>query len=655
DPSRGIVAGLERAGHEPGFAALLEIVHGTTLVPNALIERRGARIGLIATAGFRDMLEIGREPRYDPFDLDLEKPAPLVARELCVEVVERIRADGVVLTALDVASVVAAGCALVRAGCTAVAVVLMHAFRNPAHELAIAEILGRVAPGLDVSLSHRVNPEIGEYARASTTTANAYVRPIVRRYVAALVDRLRAGGFGGELRLMQSNGAAATPATAVEFPVRLVESGTSAGALAAAAQGRRLGFAQLVSFDMGGTTAKICIVRNGEPVRTTELEVARLARFKKGSGLPLRIAAIEMLEIGAGGGSIAELDAMGLLQVGPQSAGAEPGPACYGRGGTLPTVTDADLVLGYLDPDHFLGGEMRLSREAAIAAIDAAIAGPLGLDVMAAAAGIRAAVDARMATAIRLHTIERGGDPRNHVLFAFGGAGPVHAYELARRVGMSRFVCPPHAGVASAVGLIAARPMAEAIRSHTLRLGRGDSDAVLRLLATLEDEALAELDHLPLNRLALERNRFAEMCYAGQGHRITVRVPDEAVSFEARLRESFEAAYRAINGRDLGSRPVEAMTWRVTLAAVGVEPDSDPADGRHALVPAGAKGRRRVYFAELDGMAECEVWDRIAMRPGQRLDGPVVVEERESTTVVGPSGRLTVDESSNLVIDIERR
>ncbi len=650
DASRGIVGGLERVTSAAELGALRELVHGSTLVPNALIERKGVATGLLTTAGFRDILEIGREPRYDPFDLQLDKPAPLVRRALRLQVKERIGADGIVVVPLEEAGAREAARRLRDAGCQAIAVVLMHAFRNPVHEQRLAAIMAEECPDIDVSLSSVVSPEIGEYVRTSTTVANAYVQPVVRHYVRNLVETLRRRGFRGAVVMMQSNGAAVTPEVAAETPVQLIESGTAAGALAAAAHGRRCGELDLVSFDMGGTTAKICVVRDGSPTKAAEVEVARLARFKRGSGLPLRVPVVEMLEIGCGGGSIARVDRLGLLQVGPESAGADPGPACYGRGGARPTVTDADLLLGHLNPEYFLGGEMALSMPAATAAVAAEVARPLDVDPVAAAIGIADLIDSNMATALRLHVIERGGDPRRFALYAFGGAGPVHACEVARRVGIVRVICPPAAGVASAIGLLTARPAAVVSRSRHVRLDRLDGAAFAAFLEELEIEARRQVARMTSTG-TVRVLKVAEMCYAGQGFHLPVAVPQSAAGTLAdALGTAFEAAYLAAYGQILSGLPVEVSTWRVTA-----EVETPPAESGFfaTLRTPGSprRGRRRAYFARAGGFVECDVLDRYRLDPGFAVAGPAIIEERESTAVVGPGWSARVDEHSSLVLE----
>ncbi|HLH74099.1 MAG TPA: hydantoinase/oxoprolinase family protein, partial [Chloroflexota bacterium] len=458
DPSVGVLRAIAQSLEAAGVSAeaLRNVIHGTTLVTNAIIQRSGARTALLTTRGFKDVLDIAREHRYDMYDLLLEQPRPLVAREDRFEVDERIFADGTVYRPIDLATVDAALDEIERREIHAVAVVFLHAFRNPLHEKLVAERIADRAPKLRVSLSSEVAGEIREYERTSTTVANAYVQEMLDRYLADLEAELTRIHFGGRLFLMLSNGGIATAEAAARFPVRLIESGPAAGALAAAYLGQQSGWPDLLSFDMGGTTAKACLIENGKPFTTNEFEVDRVYRFKPGSGLPIKAPAIDLIEIGAGGGSIARIDRFGLIKVGPESAGAAPGPACYGLGGELPTVTDADLVLGYLDPDFFLGGQLKLDRAAAEQAIRRHIAEPIHKSVTEAAWAIHQTVNENMASAARMHAVERGKDVRRFPLFAFGGAGPVHAYQVASILRLRQIIAPFAAGVGSTIGFLVA-------------------------------------------------------------------------------------------------------------------------------------------------------------------------------------------------------
>ena len=627
------------------------VIHGTTLVTNALIERKGAKTALIATRGFRDAIEIRHEGRYDLYDLFLEMPPPLAPRRLRFEVDERILADGTMHEPLDTSSLPAIVATMRAQGVEAVGVSLLHSYRNPAHEHALGDALAVLAPELVVSLSAEVVPEIREYERTSTTLANVYVRPLVQTYLRRLDERLRALGMrDASLFIMLSSGGTATVETAQRYPIRLIESGPAAGALAAAQYGALTGRPNLFSFDMGGTTAKACIIENGEPLVSADFEVARVYRFKRGSGLPVRVPVIEMIEIGAGGGSIARADNLGLLKVGPDSAGAQPGPACYGRGGTAPTVTDADLLLGYLDPTFFLGGKMRLDKEAARRAV-ARVGERLGLSVIDAAWGIHQVVNENMAGAARIHAVERGKDPRAYPLFAFGGAGPVHAYRVAKILDVPELVVPLGAGVTSALGFLVAPLAFDYVRSFFSPLRDLDFNHVNSLLEAMEEEGKATLTAAGVAPEQIIYRRTAEMRYRNQGHEVPVPLPDGTLSAELLpdLEAAFEDVYRRLYGRVAEGVPLEVLNWRVV--ASGPRPEINlaaevvgAADAARAI-----KGSREIYLPEEDGFAPVPVYDRYALVPGAAFAGPAVIEERESTTIIG-GGTVTVDPYRNLIV-----
>jgi 5-oxoprolinase (ATP-hydrolysing) len=466
DPAESALIGLDELTKAAGIGLgeIAEIVHGTTLVTNAIIERRGAKLGLITTEGFRDILEMGTEQRYDIYDLFLGFPEPLVPRHRRLEVRERLDYKGNVVTALDEAQVRAVLDQLVSEGVAAIAVCFLHAYANDRHERRVAEIVRELHPQLSVSLSSDVVAELGEYQRCVTTCANAYVQPLMARYVERLERDLRARGFRGDLRLMHSAGGLVSPETASTVPIRLLESGPAGGGLATALFGGLAGKPDVISFDMGGTTAKACLIENGRTEVAPMMEAARVHRFKRGSGLPIKAPVIDMIEIGAGGGSIARIDEVGLLRVGPHSAGADPGPACYGNGGSEPTVTDANLALGFYDPAFFLGGRMKLDVEAARTALEK-IAEPLGLSIEAAAEGVHAVVTEAMAAAARVHLVEKGKDPRSYAMVGFGGAGPAFAAGVARALGVREVIVPPASGAASALGFLTAPLSFETARS----------------------------------------------------------------------------------------------------------------------------------------------------------------------------------------------
>jgi N-methylhydantoinase A len=651
DPSEAVEVGLRPLLEAGAIArgARGTLVHGTTLVTNALIERKGPLTALLTTAGFRDAVEIGREHRFDLYDLDLEAPRPLIPRYLRFDVPERVAADGTVLQPLDEAYVRRLAAELRAKGVRAAAVCYLHGFRYPQHERRTAEIFAEVAPEIRVSLGADVAPEIREYPRMSTTAANVYVQERVETYLRGLLRRLDELGATCEVFVMLSSGGIATVETATRFPVRLLESGPAAGALAAAYLGGRAGVKDLLSFDMGGTTAKLCAVVGGRPLKVHEFEVDRVYRFRRGSGLPVKIPVIDMIEIGAGGGSIARASALGTLKVGPDSAGAEPGPACYGRGGQEPTVTDADLVLGYLNPSYFLGGRMRLDVEAARRAL-ARVALPLGLSLEEAAWGIHQIVNENMANAARAHLAERGADPRRMPLFAFGGAGPVHAYHLATILRSPAVIVPLGAGVGSTIGLLAAPLAFDFARSAYGRLDALDWAQVNALLDEMaaEGRALLTRSGAPPDAITIERT--AEMRYVGQGHEVAVPLPAGRLGAgrAPAIAEAFRRAYTALYGRPGPDVPLEVMHWRVTCS--GPSPDVDPVAPR-AAAGAAHTGQRPAYFPEAGGFVPTPVFDRYALTPGAVVRGPAIVEERESTLVVGPRGRARVDARLNIIVE----
>ncbi|MFQ5899484.1 MAG: hydantoinase/oxoprolinase family protein [Candidatus Methylomirabilia bacterium] len=661
DPAQGVEAGiarlLEQAGVRP--QTVRTVIHGTTLATNALIERKGAKTALLTTKGFRDVLEIGREGRYDMYDLFIDPPPPLVPRRLRREVTERVLADGSILEPLDGAEARRIVRELLAEGVEALAISLLHAYQNPAHELRLAAIVRETDSTLPVSCSSEVVPEIREYDRTSTTVANVYVIPLVSRYLETLERKFGELGISGRFFVMLSSGGVATPDTAKRVPVRLVESGPAAGALAAARAARLAGEPRLLSFDMGGTTAKACVIDSGEPLVAREFEVARADRFKKGSGLPIRVPVIELIEIGAGGGSIARVDRLGLLKVGPESAGADPGPACYGLGGREPTVTDADLLLGYLDPEFFLGGRMPLDREAAIRAIRESIAAPLSLDLVQAAWGIHRVVNESMAAAARIHGIERGKDLRAYPLFAFGGAGPVHCWQVARILKVPRVLIPFGAGAVSAFGLLTAPPAFDFVRTVPQRLDRANWERLNELYEEMEQEGRAIVAAAGIEQSRLALGRTAEMRYLGQGHEVEVDVPLGRLGAESlpRLTENFEAAYRALYHRTPRGVVIEALNWRLVVSGSRAEIPS-PAEGLSSTEAGAAtpeqalKGQRRAYFAEAGDFVEAPVYDRYRLLPGASFEGPAIVEERESTAVIGFGGRCKVDEHLALVVEL---
>jgi N-methylhydantoinase A len=627
------------------------LLHGTTLVTNALIERKGAPTALLTTAGFRDAVEIGREHRYELYDLNLELPKPLVPRHLRFDVPERIAADGTVLQPLDEAFVSRLVAELRDKGIKAIAVCYLNSFRNPAHERRTAEIITQVAPAVRVSLSSEVVAEIREFQRTSTTLVNVYVQERVSDYLAQLQQRLDRIGFVGSFFVMLSSGGIATRETAARFPVRLLESGPAAGALAAAEAGILSGHRDLLSFDMGGTTAKLCVIEDGQPLKTHDFEVDRVYRFRKGSGLPVRIPVIDMIEIGAGGGSIARLDSLGLLKVGPDSSGADPGPVCYAQGGKEATVTDADLVLGYLDPNYFLGGKMQLDVNGARQALSR-LAEPLGMTVEQAAWGVHQIVNENMANAARAHLGERGKDPRRMPMYAFGGAGPVHGYRVAEILRLQALISPFGAGVGSTFGLLAAPLAFDFVRSAYSRLDQQDWRLANKLLDEMAKEGRKILESSGLSAREISYQRTADMRYVGQGHEVSVRLPSGALieQHTTEITAEFEETYRELYGRKGPDVPLEIINWRVVASGPRPEMIFKLSRGTSARSDP-RKGSRRAYFPECGGFVDTAVYDRYALKPGMEFDGPAIVEERESTLIVGARGRARVDERLNVLLE----
>ena len=653
DPSKAALEGLTEliAMRGLAFADIGEMVHGTTLVTNAVIERKGARLGLITTAGFRDILEMGAEQRYDIYDLFVAFPDPLVPRDLRLEVVERIDARGEIITPLDARGVEAAARKLKAAGCTAIAISFLHAYANPAHEREAAAIIRALDPDMAISLSSGVVAEMGEYQRTVTTSANAYVQPLMARYLERLERELRARGFAGELRLMHSAGGLVSLETARAFPIRLLESGPAGGGLATALFGELAGKKDVISFDMGGTTAKACMIENGEAEIAPMMEAARVHRFTRGSGLPIKSPVIEMIEIGAGGGSIAAIDEVGLLKVGPHSAGSDPGPACYGLGGKQPTVTDANLVLGYYDPGFFLGGRMALDVVAAREAIRT-VAEPLGLSIEQAALGIHKVVVESMAAAARVHLVEKGNDPRRYAMVGFGGAGPAHAADVARAMGVREVIIPPASGAASALGFLAAPLSFEAVRSRRIAFREGfDAAAINTLLLDLEAEGRRHLVDAGVPAEAIQVERSADMRLVGQMHDIAVPLPSGAIDAAAlpALRARFAATYAARYTEVFENARFEAVNFRVRCTAPKPGLSLTGATGGAEASPR-IKGRRTAWFET--GPADTPVYDRYALRAGDLIEGPAIIEEQESTTIIGPGDRIAVDASLNLCIAI---
>jgi len=653
DPSQAVADGLTAFGADTraSLGDLNYHIHGTTLVINAVIERKGAKTGLITTQGARDVLEIGREKRYDGYDLKIGFPEPLVPRPRRLEVTERLHASGAVLTPLEEASVRTAVADLVAAGVESIAVSLLHAYRNPDHERRVRDIIAEMTPGMPVSLSADVLPEMKEYERTSTTVVNAYAKPAAEAYLARLDERIGEAGAAGELLLMLSSGGTTSAATAREFPVQIIESGPAAGALGAAHYARLAGLTEVLSFDMGGTTAKMCLVNDGRVAKTTEFEAAHVHRFKRGSGIPVHIPVVDLMEIGAGGGSIAHITEVGTLQVGPESAGADPGPACYGQGGREPTVSDADLVLGYLDAGHFLGGDMALDTDAARAAIEARLAAPLKLGVEDAAWGIHSIVNENMASAAKVYVTERGEDPGRYTMVAFGGAGPVHAVDFARRLGVKRVLVPPHAGVASALGMIVAPISFDTVRTFPVRLDAAEADE----LTALFDEMAKECrDRMPagVDAATLTAERSLDMRYVGQGYHVNVPIGEDALRGDApaALRAAFDAVYTKLYGRVYDDLKLEIVNLRLSASTPPRSGEFGGVTGAEAN-PAPI-GERQAYCPVAGKFVPHAVYRRDHLGPDVEIAGPAIIEENESTTVAGTGCRITVDTMGSLLVEL---
>jgi N-methylhydantoinase A len=638
-PEEGVLTGvadiLKLSGVKPADLGL--IIHGTTLATNAIIERKGARTALVITEGFRDSIEMAFEHRFEQYDIFMMKPPPLVARELRFGIPERLDGRGNVLMPLDETAVRALAPRLKAASIEAVAIGYMHAYLDGKHERRTRDILAETMPDVSYSLSSDVSPEIREYERWSTAAANAYVQPVMDRYLGRLDAALKKQGFACPLFMITSGGGLTALDTARKFPIRLVESGPAGGAILAAALARQCGLDKVLSFDMGGTTAKICLIDDGEPQHSRTFEVARQYRFLKGSGLPLRIPVIEMVEIGAGGGSIAHVDSLARVNVGPESAGAEPGPASYGRGGTEPTVTDADVVLGRLDPGYFAGGSIKLSPEKAGVAVDKAVGAKLDLKRLDAAFGISEIVEENMANAARVHAVERGKELQDRTMIAFGGAAPIHAARLAEKLGIARVMVPSGAGVGSAVGFLMAPVAYEVVRSRYVQLNdKFDPAYVNKLFAEMHDEAAAVVKAgAPDAKLVVSRT--ADMRYRGQGHEITVDMPpgEFTAASKQKLIDLYEKGYAATFGRTIPGLDVEIMNWTLRLAAE--QPAVPKIATQPADIPSKARGSRQVYDPADQDMKEVSVYHRADLTIGSFMPGPAVIAEDETTTIVPKS------------------
>ncbi|MBT7615437.1 MAG: methylhydantoinase [Rhodospirillaceae bacterium] len=644
----GVMEVLDVSGVKPGDIDL--ILHGTTLATNALIERKGAVTALFVTQGHRDSLEIAYENRFDQYDLMADRTAPLVPRDLRMPVPERVNARGEVLIALDEAAVTAWLDQLEGLNVGSVGVGLLHAYANPAHEQRIGAMITERFPTMAISLSSDVCPEIREYERQTTTAANAYVKPTIARYLADVEARLSETGFTCPCLLMTSGGSLVTIATAREFPVRLIESGPAGGAILAGHLAKRLGENEVVSFDMGGTTAKICLIDDGEPLLGRVFEVDRAHRCMKGSGMPLKIPVVEMVEIGAGGGSLASVDHLGRIHVGPESAGADPGPACYGQGGARPAVTDANLILGRLDADVFAGGTLKLDTPAAAAVLDHHVGQALSLDSGEAALGVIEIVDENMASAARVHAVERGKEIQNRTMIAFGGAAPLHAARLAEKLGIEKVVIPANAGVGSAVGFLLAPVAYEVVRSRYIRMSAFDAGGLNALFGVMSEEAREVVALGAPGEPVIER-RHAYARYIGQGHEVKIDLPDRPLEAGDAIfvADAFEEAYRQQFGRTVPGLEVEVLTWSVTVYA-----DRGPvAERETASVEARevtSDTRRSVVFPGHAERRDASIHQRTGLAGGEQVAGPAAIAENQTTTMVPPGWTGGVDGDGNLTL-----
>jgi N-methylhydantoinase A len=653
-PHEGVVSGIRRlfGEREIPCSQVGRVVHATTLFTNALIERKGAPTGLITTAGFRDTLELGREHKYELYDLFIDLPKPLVRRALRLEVPERMTVDGRPERPLDEQALLARAKELRDAGVTSVAVVFLHAYANPAHERRAAELLRSAYPELFVSLSSDVSPQIREFERASTTVANAYIKPLADSYLELMSREIAALGITAPLFMMLSNGGLTHIDEAKRVPIQLLESGPAAGALAGAFFGARSDVSDVLAFDMGGTTAKLSIVEGGRPLIAYRFEAGRQKRFAEGSGLPLNISTVELIEIGAGGGSIAAIDTLGLLKVGPRSAGAAPGPACYGRGGADATVTDANLTLGYLDAANFAGGTMPIDPAAATRAIDP-LAKASRLDVPELAWGIHSVVNENMAAAARVHIAERGHSADRFALLVTGGGGPLHGCEVARRLGIRRVICPPGAGVASALGLLMAPARIDRVGTMTARLDELDWRGLESSYTALEREAQAVIEKTLAGSAATSVARSADMRFVGQGFELVTALPAGPYTHdsEAALREAFLEAYRRVFMKVPPVASIEIINIRVAVSAATGDGRLNTA-GPQASTGDARKGVRRAWVPARNAYADVPVYERSALAAFETIAGPAIVEEPSSTLIVPPDARAVCDAAGNIVVEL---
>lgn len=663
DFSIGVINGLNSfmKKHNIKGEQISTIFHGTTVAINALIERKGAKVGLITSKGFRDVLEIGREMRYDIYDLKLEMPEPLVPRYLRKEINERVSVNGSKLISIDIKEVKEKVQELIKEGVESIAVSFLHSYAYPENEQKTREIILSSFPNTYISLSSEISPEIREYERTATTVANSYLQPLVEIYIERLDEKLRQEiNFLKNWYIMLSNGGIAGIDIVKKFPIYILESGPVAGSIAAGFYGKLLNEKKIFSLDMGGTTVKASFVIDGKSLISKKFEAARAKRFKKGSGIPLNIPVVEMIEIGVGGGSIAYIDSMGLLKVGPQSSGADPGPACYGLGGSNPTITDADLILGYLDPNYFLGGEKKLEVDAAYNAINDKCAKVLKKDVLEVANGIYKIATENMAAAAKIHLAEKGVDARKFTMFAFGGAGPVHAYHLAKKIYIKKIICPSFAGVMSAIGFLVSKPIYNCVHSYASELSTINWEKVNKIYQEMETNAKNILEKAGARISEVKYERTADMRYVGQGYEIEVPIPNDILSLSQEekneaIKNSFQRKYdQLFHSRTLGNIEIESLNWRLLASApVEVYELKKKKLKSSKNLENAVKGKRKMYSIEKNGFVEAIVYDRYKLLPGMGFHGPAIVEERESTAIMDSNGVGYIDEYANLIIEIK--
>lgn len=655
DPSDAVEEGIrEMERKTPGFMGKLdEVIHGTTLVINSIIERKGAKTGLITTKGFRDVLELGREIRYAPYDIFAEFPKPLIPRRFRLEVDERIRSNGKVMKPLDPEKAREVVGKLIEMGIESIAVCLINSFENPAHELMIKDIIKEQAPDISVSISYEVLPQIREYERTSTTVTNAYVKPLTGRYLTRLSQRLKDIGSKGKLFIMLSSGGITSVETAAEFPVRIIESGPTAAVISGQYYGKLFDIPEMFCFDMGGTTAKSCLIQGGVAGVVPTFEVGRVQRFMKGSGLTIQVPVVDLMEIGAGGGSIAKVSKMGTLQVGPESSGADPGPICYGKGGAEPGVTDADLLLGYLDENYFLGGEMKLDKEAARHGVEEKIVKPLGVPFIQAVWGIHDLINETMAAAAKTHIAEKGGNPKVATLAAFGGAGPVHAYGLTKKLGSPQLIVPPNAGVGSALGFFTAPRAFDLLRSHKVALDVADFGEIEKIFKDMEAEGTRTLQKSGTEE-NIEFKRSVDVRFVGQGSETNIPIPEgnftEVKKEEVRRR--FDETYKKLYGRTYPDSPVEFINFKVRASLPERLLRLPKIDKKAGSIKDAIKGQRQAYSRIAKDFIPYTVYNRYELFPDAEFQGPAIIEERESTVIVGEDTSISVDDFGFLWIDL---